>query len=94
MDDGFVQTVHGLRGREVFGTPLRCFKQEVIGHRVAHSQSLMKKDLRGHFGCVNAIEFSSNGKFIASGKKSVLQNQLSIPSLDQCCPFINRQKYK
>ena len=73
----FLQTMHGLRGREIYGTSLHQYKQEAIGHRLAHSQSLMKKDLRGHFGCVNAIEFSSNGKFIASGNHILLLVQIS-----------------
>ncbi|GFO48274.1 Ddb1- and cul4-associated factor 5 [Plakobranchus ocellatus] len=63
----FAPTVRGLRSRETNGTALHSLKAELIGHRLAYSQSLMKKDLRGHFGCVNAIEFSSDGKFIASG---------------------------
>lgn len=34
----------------------------------ARSSGLYHQDLQGHFGCVNAIEFSSNGgEFIVSG---------------------------
>ena len=39
-----------------------------INTRFEKANSLFCKDLKGHFGCVNAIEFSSNGgEWIASG---------------------------
>ncbi|KAH9519536.1 DDB1- and CUL4-associated factor 5 [Bulinus truncatus] len=42
-------------------------KELFFGHRLSQSQGLYKLDLRGHYGCVNAIEFSSDGELIASG---------------------------
>ena len=36
--------------------------------RLGNASSLYRKDLRSHFGCVNAIEFSHNGgEWISSG---------------------------
>ncbi|XP_059166658.1 DDB1- and CUL4-associated factor 5-like [Physella acuta] len=63
----FIPTPLGLRERERQGLSLTNSKQILFGHRTALSQSLFKTDLRGHFGCVNAIEYSSDGELIASG---------------------------
>ncbi|KAK0046984.1 DDB1- and CUL4-associated factor 5 [Biomphalaria pfeifferi] len=65
----FISTPLGLSRREREGSSLSTsfIKQMVYGHRISKSQSLFKRDLLGHYGCVNAIEFSSDGDFIASG---------------------------
>ena len=40
----------------------------LLRDRLAGAKNLFRKDLKGHFGCVNAIEFSHNrGEIIASG---------------------------
>ena len=64
----FKPTPTVLFQREVNGTSLGTLNQSLIGHRVAYSQSLYKRDLLGHYGCVNAIEFSNDGHHIASGE--------------------------
>ena len=63
----FKPTPSVLFHREIYGPSLNCLSESMIGHRLAHSQSLYKRDLLGHFGCVNAIEFANNGDHIASG---------------------------
>ncbi len=41
----------------------------LLRDRLAGAKNLFRKDLKGHFGCVNAIEFShGGGETIASGK--------------------------
>ena len=36
---------------------------------LSRAKQLYQKDLKGHYGCVNALEFSKNGgEFIVSGK--------------------------
>lgn len=41
----------------------------ILTKRIQNAKSLFYKDLKGHFGCVNAIEFSNDGgQWIASGK--------------------------
>ena len=35
--------------------------------RFEKCKSLYRKDLFGHFGCVNAVEFSSDGQWLVSG---------------------------
>ena len=48
-------------------------KQSFIRERVTHASNLYRSDLEGHFGCVNAIEFSNHGgEFMASGSLSRL----------------------
>ncbi|KAF0031165.1 hypothetical protein F2P81_015720 [Scophthalmus maximus] len=45
---------------------------------MAGCTSLYKKDMLGHFGCVNAIEFSNNGgEWLVSGTQFKLG--LSVP---------------
>ena len=40
----------------------------LLRDRLAAARNLFRKDLKGHFGCVNAIEFShQGGELIASG---------------------------
>ncbi|XP_012727699.2 DDB1- and CUL4-associated factor 5 [Fundulus heteroclitus] len=55
-----------LSRRELTGQPL--MKDEFQRRRLAGCTSLYKKNLEGHFGCVNAIEFSNNGgEWLVSG---------------------------
>ena len=35
--------------------------------RFTKCKSLYRKDLLGHFGCVNAVEFSNDGHWLVSG---------------------------
>ena len=56
-----------LSQRKITGHPL--MKEEFQRLRLAGCTSLFKKDMLGHFGCVNAIEFSNNGgEYLVSGK--------------------------
>ena len=58
--------VHFLLRRSVFPGPRQ--QDHVLRQRMAMAQDLHWKDLKGHYGCVNAIEFShGSGEFIASG---------------------------
>lgn len=69
---GMRSSVGFLSRRELTGQPL--MKEEFQRRRLAGCTSLFKKDMLGHFGCVNAIEFSNNGgEWLVSGK---LTNQL------------------
>lgn len=55
------------RVSESFGST-GVYNKYVI-EKFAQCSSLHYKNLRGHFGCVNAIEFSSRGgEFIVSGR--------------------------
>uniref|UniRef100_A0A4W4ES79 Ddb1 and cul4 associated factor 5 n=1 Tax=Electrophorus electricus TaxID=8005 RepID=A0A4W4ES79_ELEEL len=55
-----------LSRRMITGHPL--MKEEFQRRRLAGCTSLYKKDMLGHFGCVNAIEFSNNGgQWLVSG---------------------------
>lgn len=44
------------------------FSGNLFRERFRIAKNLYKTDLRGHFGCVNAIEFSHGGQYLASGK--------------------------
>lgn len=51
--------------------PLRS---RLLHRRLFNASNLHRKDLFGHFGCVNAIEFSNcGGQWLASGKCEALQ---------------------
>lgn len=63
---GMRSSVGFLSRRELTGYPL--MKEEFQRRRLAGCTSLFKKDMLGHFGCVNAIEFSTNGgEWLVSG---------------------------
>lgn len=42
-------------------------KSNFFNKRLAVAKNLYRRDLLCHFGCVNAIEFSSNGELLVSG---------------------------
>uniref|UniRef100_A0A8C9T433 Ddb1 and cul4 associated factor 5 n=1 Tax=Scleropages formosus TaxID=113540 RepID=A0A8C9T433_SCLFO len=63
---GMRSSVGFLSRRKITGHPL--MKEEFQRRRLAGCTSLYKRDLLGHFGCVNAIEFSNNGgEWLVSG---------------------------
>ncbi|XP_062253533.1 DDB1- and CUL4-associated factor 5 [Platichthys flesus] len=63
---GMRSSVGFLSRRELTGQPL--LKEEFQRRRLSGCSSLFKKDMLGHFGCVNAIEFSNNGgEWLVSG---------------------------
>ncbi|XP_077395305.1 DDB1- and CUL4-associated factor 5 [Festucalex cinctus] len=63
---GMRSSVGFLSRRGLTGLPL--MKDEFQRRRLAGCTSLYKKDMLGHFGCVNAIEFSNNGgEWLVSG---------------------------
>lgn len=43
------------------------FQSKLFKDRLAISKNLFKRDLKSHFGCVNAIEFSKEGEWLISG---------------------------
>jgi len=66
--------VHGIAERSYFAGQrrFRSFPNALISSRVETSSCLYRRDLRAHYGCVNAIEFSAgDGHMIASGTKFV-----------------------
>ncbi|KAK7904560.1 hypothetical protein WMY93_017167 [Mugilogobius chulae] len=63
---GMRSSVGFLSRRELTGQPL--MKDEFQRLRLAGCTSLYKRNMLGHFGCVNAIEFSNNGgEWLVSG---------------------------
>ncbi|EDO40269.1 predicted protein, partial [Nematostella vectensis] len=52
--------------RELYGSSVSC--SSLLAAKFASCKDLFRKDLRGHFGCVNAIEFSNKGgELVVSG---------------------------
>lgn len=47
-------------------------KSQFFNKRLNAARNLYRRDLVCHFGCVNAIEFSSNGELLVSGKFNIL----------------------
>lgn len=43
-------------------------KRKLFKERFARARNLFRKDLNAHYGCVNAIEFSTEGELLVSGK--------------------------
>lgn len=44
----------------------------LMRERFRMAKSLYRRDLKAHYGCVNAIEFSNDGLFIVSGKCCII----------------------
>ena len=42
-------------------------QESLLKERFATSKYYYRRDLKAHFGCVNAIEFSLDGKLLCSG---------------------------
>ncbi|KAI8505526.1 DDB1- and CUL4-associated factor 5 [Branchiostoma belcheri] len=60
--------VNFTANRSISGEQL--LKQGFLRERLGACRSLYRKDLFGHYGCVNAIEFSNHGgDFLISGGK-------------------------
>ena len=66
-----------INERAVTGNPLLC--NRLFRDRVCKAKSLYNRNLVGHFGCVNAIEFSNKGgQFLASGKLQIYTGCLTL----------------
>ncbi|KAG6455443.1 hypothetical protein O3G_MSEX009224 [Manduca sexta] len=63
-------------------------KSELFYNRLNAAKNLYRKDLVCHFGCVNAIEFSSNGELLVSGgdDRRVMLWQFGLAMLDRGKP--------
>lgn len=48
------------------GSPSQAINS-LIKHKFAQSSDLFKKNLYSHYSCVNAIEFSNDGRWMVSG---------------------------
>lgn len=44
------------------------FRIKLFKEKLKIGRNLFKNDLKAHFGCVNAIEFSRDGEYLVSGK--------------------------
>uniref|UniRef100_A0A1D5QZH4 DDB1 and CUL4 associated factor 5 n=3 Tax=Cercopithecinae TaxID=9528 RepID=A0A1D5QZH4_MACMU len=81
---GSMRSVVGfLSQRGLHGDPL--LTQDFQRRRLRGCRNLYKKDLLGHFGCVNAIEFSNNGgQWLVSGndEQVILHDVESSETLD------------
>jgi len=53
----------------------------IFRERLSAAENLYQRNLTGHYGCVNALEFSPGGQFLASGER----NNLLIAALLTSC---------
>lgn len=68
-----------LSRRGLHGDPV--LKEDFQRRRLQACRNLYKKDLLGHFGCVNAIEFSNNGgHLLVSGESPAPRFPVLLPS--------------
>ncbi|TKC48263.1 hypothetical protein EI555_012340 [Monodon monoceros] len=83
LGDSMRSVVGFLSQRGLHGDPL--LTQDFQRRRLRGCRNLYKKDLLGHFGCVNAIEFSNNGgQWLVSGndEQVILHDVESSETLD------------
>lgn len=69
--EGANPIVHLLQ-RQI-GNNIYNFRENLFRDRLASARNLYCKNLVSHYGCVNAIEFSSIGDLLISGKKKLFQ---------------------
>lgn len=66
MDEFFksamVSFIQGLRSREIGRNPV-----DFLHILPTSSSPIYQKDVKGHYGCVNAVEFSNSEELCASG---------------------------
>jgi len=77
-----LSVVRGLDDRSYFAGRRRTirFPDALISSRVETSTCLYRRDLRAHYGCVNAIEFSAgDGRMIASGRELQATGRCFLP---------------
>lgn len=59
-----------LLNRQI-GNNIYYFRRNLFRERLASARNLYRKNLVAHYGCVNAIEFSSSGDLLVSGELSI-----------------------
>lgn len=64
--EGANPIVH-LLNRQI-GNNIYHFRRNLFRERLASARNLYRRNLVAHYGCVNAIEFSSAGDLLISGK--------------------------
>lgn len=62
--------VSHLINRQV-GNNISNFRRNLFRERLGSARNLFRKDLVSHYGCVNAIEFSSKGDLLISGNSRI-----------------------
>lgn len=82
------------------GTSLAAPSQwtrSLLDSRLEHSPTFYYKDLFGHFGCVNTVEFSADGVYLASGgdcRRLLLWNVWdAVHSKFGVVVFVNKQGF-
>lgn len=63
--------INHLSNRQI-GNNIFYFRQNLFRERLASAKNLFRKNLVAHYGCVNAIEFSSMGDLLISGNFNVI----------------------
>lgn len=58
---------HALRYREL-DNPRSNLEADIFRQRLHAAENLYQRNLMGHYGCVNALEFSPGGEYLASGE--------------------------
>lgn len=63
--------INHLSNRQI-GNNIFYFRQNLFRERLASAKNLFRKNLVAHYGCVNAIEFSSMGDLLISCNFNVI----------------------
>ncbi|XP_060650606.1 DDB1- and CUL4-associated factor 5 [Drosophila nasuta] len=58
---------HALAARELDHTERSNLEASIFRQRLHAAENLYQRNLAGHYGCVNALEFSHGGEYLASG---------------------------
>lgn len=61
---------HALSTRELQQRCTNNLEADIFRQRLHAAENLYQRNLSGHYGCVNALEFSHGGEYLASGESS------------------------
>lgn len=65
-------------------------KSQLFSNRLSAAKNLYRRDLVCHFGCVNAVEFSSNGELLVSGEAANYCYGVNTTCIMNACKFCCR----
>lgn len=62
-----INLIHYLRNEALKHDQWSSNRSKYLQHRFDSNKNLYCQDAKGHSGCVNALDFTSDGIFLASG---------------------------
>eukprot|EP00794_Sanderia_malayensis_P020108 gene20108-22079_t len=85
-----------IRERSVYGRGA-TFQRKFCKERFSKCKSLYRKDLDGHYGCVNALDFCKDGTWLVSGgddRRVLLWDFSKAKQQNKCKPILMKTEHQ